>query len=222
MAKQKEKFEAVQLRKSGKSIGTIAKTLDVSKSTVSFWCKDISLTPKQIDKIAIESKHHATASLLKSSEKQREQRQNNIIQAQLRGKKMVGKLLNRDIFMLGLGLYWGEGYKKGSHELGFTNSDPLMIPIYIRWLKITYGVSKERLILRISINQSHEHRADEVLKYWSDLLQIPITQFTKTSFIKSSSKKQFYTEKHYGTLRVKARNGTMLRHEVLGAIASIN
>jgi len=222
MAKQKEKFEAIQLRKSGKSIGVIAKSLNVSKSTVSFWCKDISLSQKQIAKIASDSKHHATSALLQSSERQREERQKNIANALLSGKNKVGILSDRDIFMLGLGLYWGEGYKKGSQELGFTNSDPSMITFYIRWLKITYDISKERLIFRISINCHHEKRAEEVLKYWSDLLGVPINQFTKTSFIKTTTKKQHYTEKHYGTLRVKARNGTMLRHQILGSISCFN
>jgi len=49
MAKFKEKNKAIQLRKSGKSIGEIANQLNVSKSVVSLWCRDIALTKKQID-----------------------------------------------------------------------------------------------------------------------------------------------------------------------------
>ncbi len=221
MAKQKEKFEALRLRNKGLSISAIAKAINVSKSTVSFWCKDISLTTEQIDKIALISKHHATSALLISSEKQRQARQEKIAEVQLKGKNKVGSLSNRDIYMIGLGLYWGEGYKKGNQELGFTNSDPQMIQLYLHWLNTAFAVHKERLIFRISINQSHSTRTDEVMKYWSDLLKVPTAQFTKTSLIKAKASKQKYTSKHYGTLRVKVRNGTMLRHEILGSIASL-
>jgi len=44
-----------------------------------------------------------------------------------KGKDDLGSLSDRDIYCIGLGLYWGEGYKQGSQEFGFTNNDPQMI-----------------------------------------------------------------------------------------------
>ncbi len=218
MAKQQEKYDAQILRKNGDSISSIAKKLGVSKSTVSFWCKEISLTPRQITKIAKTSKHHATEALLKAAEKLRDDRKIRVNQANLAGRKIVGKLSNRDVLMVGLGLYWGEGYKKGSQELGFTNSDPSMILFYLKWLKTSFSIDRERLILRVSINYNHINREKVVIKYWSTLLGIPESQFTKTSFIKTKAKKQKYATEHFGTLRVKVRRGTNLRHQILGSI----
>ena len=221
MAKQKEKITAQKLRREGQSIGSISKKLQVSKSTVSDWCKDIALTELQIAQIAVGSKHHATAALLQAAEKKRSERKKIVSATQKEGQRQVGPLSKRDIFMIGLGLYWGEGYKKGSQELGFTNSDPAMIKFYLLWLYELDHISLDRLILRVSINMSHQDREREVLHYWSRLLQIPLSQFTKTSFIKAKSMKQVYTDKHYGTLRVKVRRGTMLRHQILGSIEQI-
>ncbi len=218
MAKQLEKSKALKLRKKGKSISVIAKELQISKSTVSHWCKDIKLTKEQISHIAKESQHRATASLLLAAEVQRDERIKNIERERRVGAKRVGSLTNRDVYMVGLGLYWGEGYKKGSQEFGFTNSDPNMILFYLRWLKMSFNIERDQLILRVSINQYHKPRESEVLQYWSELIEVPESQFTKTSFIKTNAKKLHYTERHYGTLRVKVRKGTFLRHQVLGSI----
>lgn len=222
MAKQKEKEQALLLRSQGKGIGEIAKALEVSKSTVSLWCRNISLSPTQIKELARRSKHHAVEALLFSAEKQRLRREVETRLLTTLGKNDVGKLSTRDLFMVGLGLYWGEGYKQGSQELGFTNSNPAIIKFYIRWLSEIYGVSKADLILRVSINITHKSRADVVEKYWSELLDIPLSQFTLISLIKTTSRK-IYTnqDSHFGTLRVKVRRGTSMRRRILGSISAL-
>ncbi len=221
MAKISEKHSALILRKNGLSINAIANKLHVSKSTVSMWCRDIILTEKQIQKIALQSKHHATAGLLRAAETLRSRRLLRTREAEDEGKRDVGVLNKRDIHMIGLGLYWGEGYKRGSQELGFTNSDPLLIQFYIKWLEKVFGISKEKLILRVSINNTHEHRDVEIIKFWSNITGIPRTQFTRTSFIKAASRRKYPQENvHYGTLRIKVRNGTQLRRRILGSIAA--
>lgn len=52
MAKFKEMVQVRELRRNGESIGVIARKLDVSKSTVSYWCSDIGLSEEQIRKLA--------------------------------------------------------------------------------------------------------------------------------------------------------------------------
>lgn len=44
-----KKLQAHQLRRKGVSIRAIASELGVAKSTVSLWCRDISLTSEQRD-----------------------------------------------------------------------------------------------------------------------------------------------------------------------------
>lgn len=222
MSKPLKQQKALTLRLKGHSIGSIAETLSVSKSTVSNWCRDIALSEKQIALIAERSHHQATASLLRASEKQRQRRQSNIKHATYLGQHDVGHISKRDVHMIGLGLYWGEGYKKGSQELGFTNSDPAMIVFYINWLHATYSIPKADLILRVSINDQHASRVARVLKYWSTITQIPITQFTKISLIKNTSKRIYQNlDTHFGTLRVKVRRGTHLRRRILASIDAL-
>jgi transposase len=51
MAKTLKHNKAIKLRLEGKSIKSIAKILNISKSTASVWCKDVGLTQKQIKKL---------------------------------------------------------------------------------------------------------------------------------------------------------------------------
>ena len=138
------------------------------------------------------------------------------------GMRDMAKFSQRDLFVAGLALYWGEGYKGLSNELGFTNSDPAMIVFFLNWLSRIYGIKTDQLILRVSVNASHRHRVREIEKYWSRLAGVPLAQFTMTSLIKTAHKK-VYTNKseHFGTLRVKVRSGTDLRRRILGSIQKL-
>lgn len=223
MAKQIEKETALSLRLKGMSIGEISRTLHVSKGTVSLWCRNIALTPLQIHDIAKRSQHHATEKLLLVAEKQRLKREIDSRKMTETGRKDVGGLSKRDVFMVGLGLYWGEGYKQGSQELGFTNSNPAIIMFYLNWLEKIYDMQRTDLILRVSINTDHTYRIQEVQQYWSKLTSVPLSQFTKPSLIKTAAAKRYTNhQQHFGTLRVKVRKGTHMRRRILGSISSLS
>ncbi len=222
MAKPLEHLRAHDLRKRGKSIADIATTLGVSKSTVSYWCRDIPLSKKAIETLAQKSKNAGTKGLLVASENKRRDRGIRTALAYTAGKSDIAQLSDRDILCVGLGLYWGEGYKKGNDEFGFTNSDPLIILFFIQWVHKIYRVDTSDLILRVSINMQHAYRVSTVEKYWSLLTGIPLKQFTKTSLIKTTSKKIYKNSNdHYGTLRIKVRRGANLRRRILGSIQAL-
>jgi len=223
MAKFILKQKAISLRKKGIGIGTIAKTIGVGKSTVSYWCRDIVLSPAQLNKLQREQIRVGTRALMPFIEERRKQRmelEKKLIQL---GKKDVGDLTKRDLFLTGLALYWGEGYRKGNQELGFTNSDPNIIRFFVKWLKKIHNISEKELILRVSINNLFQNKEKPVLQFWSKLIKVPLDQFTKTSFIKSKIKKVYPNHlTHYGTLRVKVRRGTNLRRRIMGSLQALS
>ena len=135
---------------------------------------------------------------------------------------MIGSFSERDMFMAGLGLYWGEGYKDSNGELGFTNSNPDMIIFYIKWLSL-FGVRKDDLIFRLTINKFFEKYKKEIENFWVQLLLVSEDQFSKTTIIQSILQKASITnvEKYKGILRVKVRKGSVLKNKILGAIEYI-
>ncbi|MDD5318648.1 MAG: hypothetical protein PHF79_02395 [Candidatus Pacebacteria bacterium] len=204
------------------SILTIARNLNSNKSTVSYWCRDIILTSSQQKELAKEGRTKAYIGSLRQAEKQRKIRLDNIKRMLHKGQGDVGILNSRDLFILGLGLYWAEGYKKGSDETGFTNSDPVIISVILEWFKKIYAIEQKDFIARVSINQIHRDREVEIINFWSHSAKIDREQFTKTSFIKTVSKKIYPdSEKYFGTLRIKVRKGTELRRRIMGSLSFI-
>ena len=222
MAHIYKKELAQKLRKEGLSIKEISKKIKSNKSTVSYWCRDILLTKEQLRRLQDKQKVSGMKAILAVAEKKRKRRiEDTALHTELGGRD-VGVITKRDLFMLGLALYWGEGYKKGNAETGFTNSDPFVIKIILRWFTECYGIKKEDFILRVSINQLHEERIDNVVNYWTQITRLPVEQFTKPSLIKTKSIK-IYTNysQHFGTLRVKVRRGTNLRRRIMGSIKAL-
>src|SRR3989344_534727 len=222
MAFIKLREQARGLRKKGESIARIATMLRASKSTVSYWCRDIALSSKQIQSLVQKQENAGALGRLRAAEKKRSARLARIESESKTGSKTIGALDQRDIFMLAIALYWGEGYKSGNEECGFTNSNPDIIRAFILWLRRVYNVPSSDLILRVSINQTHRNRVDAVERYWSKATGVPRSQFSKASLIKTISQKIYPDpQRHFGTLRIKVRRGTALRRRILGSIEEI-
>ncbi|MEK7147741.1 MAG: hypothetical protein AAB758_00415 [Patescibacteria group bacterium] len=217
------KNKAINLRKSGESIYEIARVLNLKPTTVSNWCKNILLTKNLRNKISRQGKFKARAAMLVYTENLREQRLRNTKTNMQEGAKMLGKLSSRDILMIGIGLYWGEGYKYENSELGFTNSNPDMISFYIKWLTL-FNVDKSNLIFRITINEVFKSHEKIVKKFWINKLKVRKSQFSATTFIKTGLKKADVSnlKNYHGILRVKVKKGRRLRDKIMGALQHIN
>lgn len=222
MAKILEREKARALRQQGESIKRIASELGLSSSTVSYWCRDIVLSPIQIQHLQERQHRAGLKAVLKYAESKRNARIKKENELMRLGKNEIGALNTREIFLVGLALYWGEGYKSGNGELGFTNSSVEMIKFILRWFREIFKISNKDFILRVSVNEQHKDRIKVIERFWSDKIGIPLSQFSKSSLIKMQSKKIYADAKnHYGTLRVKVRRGTDLRRRILGGIEGL-
>jgi len=205
------------------SFGDISNKLGVAKSTLSFWFKNIILTESTIIKIRTKGKIKSIQGLLRYSEFKRKERIKRHFLQKQEGAAVLGHLSDRDILMIGLGLYWGEGYKYENSELGFTNSNPYMIRFYFKWLEL-WSVKRDSLIFRLTLNEFFRREEEKIKSFWVNFLGIKKEQFSKTTFIKTNIKKASLKnkEKYKGILRVKVRKGTSLRNKIIGAIDHIS
>ena len=222
MAKFKERIKARQLRLDGASINEIAQKLGLSKSTVSFWCKDIRLTPRQIEKLVQKQLSGSYKGRLKAVEKKRYNRLQEIEQLKCSGIKEIGKLNKHEFLMAGIGIYWGEGYKSLT-TAAITSSDLKIILFMLKWFKEICQISAKDLVFRVGLNASHKCRVPVVEKYWSEKTGIPLNQFTKTTLIKTITKKIYNNPgNYYGTLRVSVRRSSRLQRKILGWIEGLS
>jgi len=223
MARIIEKNKALRLRKEGKSINEIAAKLNIAKSTVSSWCRNIQLGPEQIKRLAKRQESGSYKGRMKFLERLRKERIKEVVLLRKQGIKEIGKLSRRDLFIGGVAMYWSEGVTSlGKDEVSFSNSDPKMVLFILKWFKEICGILNNQFAIQIRINKIHKHRVKEVEEYWSKITGIPLSQFTKTILIKSKSKKIYPNyHSHYGTIRVMVHQGTRLRRRINGWIEGI-
>jgi len=220
--KNTEKLEAESLRHQGESIKEIARKVGVSQSTVSRWCSDIVLSLGQRSKLDQKRREAGAKALAPWIRKNRELKRSDIkIQGQF-GRRDVGRTTKRDLFMLGLGLYWGEGYKRGSQEWGFTNSDSKIIRAALAWLNESYDIPIKNIIARLTINLRYKTQTERLINMWVRETGIPRSQFGKPTFIRGYNGSKLGDDTYRGTLRIKVRRGTSLRRRILASIAEID
>lgn len=220
--KTAERFRAESLRRKGKSIKEIARGVGVSQSTASRWCSDIILSPEQKGDLERKRREAGAKALAPWILRNQNLKKKDLEKQNLRGRQDLGKMTKRDLLLLGLGLYWGEGYKRGSQEWGFTNSDPKIIRTILVWLREYYGVSTERIIARLTINLRYESQAERLIDMWAQKTEIPLAQFGKSTFISGYNSSKLNDDTYRGTLRIKVRRGTSLRRRILASIAEID
>jgi transcriptional regulator with XRE-family HTH domain len=221
MAKFEKKIVARKLRKEGKSINDISKMIGVSKSTASQWCNDIFLSSLQKINLKNTSLIKARKGSLIANENRKKERICRLNFYKIMGINKVGYLSKRDLFLVGIALYWAEGDKK-QRRVVFINSDPKMILLWIMWVNNCLKINNERLICRVEINEKHYERLDDISNYWSVTTNIPLSQFRKAS-IKHVKTNKFYENNlnYYGSLQITVKKGTNTNYEILGYIEGL-
>lgn len=221
MAKSILRLEARQLRQNGIGIKTIAHKLNVSSSTVSLWCRDIELTQEQIHVLEARSKDPYYGQRLHHIKKQQRERVEKIRVLREKGVNEINKLSRKEAFVAGVALYWAEGFKK-DNQFGFSNSDPTMVKFFIKWLTEVCKIDISRIKIRVGINISYVNKIDEVQAFWSDFLDVPLSQFQKPYFQQVKWKKVYEDQsKYYGVLRIRISKSSDLLRTMFGWIDGV-
>lgn len=218
MAKSLEKIQAIKLRKAGHSIRDIAIELKVSRSSVSVWCQGVVLSAKQEQRLYNKMKESGLSGRMAGALANREKRNILLVRADKQAKSTIGDISKRDLNMLALGLYWGEGSKNTERKFVLTNSDVFVIKCAVRWL-VTLGVGKEDMVASVYINQAHEDRLRKVEQFWAKELGFHKRQFRKSVLVKVATKK-FYEnrERYFGVLRLTVKRSTYLKALIMAKL----
>ncbi|MDP2905643.1 MAG: hypothetical protein Q8O22_05015 [Candidatus Omnitrophota bacterium] len=217
--KLEEKNKARQLRQGGFSLKQIAAALDVSKGSVSGWVRDIELSADLLgnidDQRRLARERARITRLSNIADKNRE--------ISLKCKEEILPVSNRDLWMSGLMLYAGEGYKSkmvSNQRVELANSDPDILRLFISFLLSVCSVPKNKIIMRLMLYEDIDLK--EAHKYWSEQLDIPESQFRK-SFIKQSFRdieNRHLRRSEYGTAHVHVYDVVLYR-KIMGWINAI-
>lgn len=216
--KSKERLTARKLRSGGFSINEIIKRTGFIKSSVSLWVRDIKLTVEQ--KKRLSEKGHSLKDIEKRRltrlSKESAKRQLIIDDAQ----KQINNLSKRELWLIGTMLYWAEGGKTKRSLVRFSNGDPEMIKIMMRFFKKICDVPEEKISGHIHIHPHLNHKIAE--KYWSKISGIPLNQFYKTyrKPNKSSKYREGKDSLPYGTFDIYICN-TKLFLKIYGWVKAV-
>lgn len=213
-------MKAQSLRKEGLSIKDIAKRIGVAKSSVSIWCSDIELTSVQIKNLHQKMVRGSYAGRLAGAHSQRKKKQEQIEKAAIQAVHDMGVLQDRDLFLLGLGMYWGEGDKKST--VRFFNSDPRAIHFMMRWFREILHISESDFMMYLNLNEAHAYRTKEIVEYWSEVTGISVKQFRRPSLVQVAQKKKYENELQYrGTLCIGIARSRYLLYQILEWIKAV-
>ena len=214
--------QAISLRGKGKTFRQISRELNIPLGTIHLWTKNVQLTTKQLE--TIKKSHHnlLIAGRIKAAHKQKkETARQHLVDFKIGEDKVGHVFTQKDLLLIGAALYWGEGFKKDS-RLGFANSDPQMIKLFLDWLIKIGNIPKTDIRLRVGVNQAYIKEIDVIQNEWSVTTGIPRTQFQKPFFQKTKHKKQYSSKiKYLGVLRIRVNKQVHFFHQILGMINAL-
>jgi hypothetical protein len=199
MAHNKLREEAVALRKQGFTYGQIKRDLGIQKSTLSDWLSDLPLTTTQQNLLAKNKLRSRDLSREKFIETSRVKSVSRLKEVYQKQNKQLLPLSNRELFIAGLFLYWGEGEKRKG-RVSLSNTDPRIIKFYLYWLFEILKVPKDKIVVRLQLYK--DMNINESINFWSVTLDLQISQFRRTYIKKSNRDGLTYKSFGHGTCRI--------------------
>ena len=199
--KFEEKIKAIELRKKGKSYSDILQAVKVTKGTLNKWLKDIPLTEGQ--RLLIKGRAKSRYAGAKANQSKAQKRKEEIINM---ARAEAKQLTKKPLFVSGLMLYWAEGTKNGS-TVAFTNSDPEMIKLMMKWFRDICNVPEDKFRILIFI---HSLQANENWKEkWSSVTGLSGSQFIRPN-IKPMITKHRKNKLYDGTCAIRVNDTSLL------------
>lgn len=213
-AKDDLRAKARELRLQGWTYDQIEAELGCSRSSVSLWVRDL---PRPTRK---RSPEEAAAIATKGWEEKLRIREEERQRTKEAAKQAVGSLSSRELFLIGVSLYWAEGGKDKPYDrrenVTFVNSDPSMIKVFLAWLDLL-GIERERLRFTVMIHENADVAGAE--HYWADLVGGDRSAFNKTTVKKHNPKtvRKNVGETYRGCLVIKVLKGAELYRRIEGS-----
>ncbi|MFE2095487.1 helix-turn-helix domain-containing protein [Streptomyces sp. NPDC059468] len=182
-AKDELRERARELRLQGWTYDQIQVALGCSRSSVSLWVRDL---PKpdprytQEEQLALMQEGLARCRTAERAKRK---------ESKASALREIGDLADRELFMVGVALYWAEGSKSKPYDRReravFVNSDPGVIQTYLAWLDLL-DVDRGRLAFRLLIHESADVEAAH--RHWAAVADVDVSVFAKPTLKKHNPK----------------------------------
>ena len=202
---------AIELRRKGLSYSDIQNSINVPRSTIAYWLKDIELSDEQVKKLKAKRSQVAKANVGKRVS--RISRETEEIKNS--SAKEIGGITKRELWLMGIMLYWIRGnnndLKKG---VNFTTSDPELARLFLKWLQNIGKIKDEEMAFDIFVSKDKKSSIDKIKSHWSSVTGFSGGHFSRVYFYKSGGSE-------FGLLRIKVKASSMLARQIAGWIRGV-
>lgn len=209
-----EQQEARRLRRDeGLSINDICNKLHVSKSSVSYWVRDIILTDDQV--VKLKNKNPIFNNQIRARNALSKKRLSIRASYQEEGKQLAK--LNEPLHIIGCILYWGEG-AKDRNSCVIVNTDSNLLLKFKQFLE--YYFPKSNIKIKINCYQQPTLNQIDIENYWLNLLKLDRSKLNKTQFNnkpRSANKLSTNLKYPYGMCTIIV-NSTQIVQHIYGAL----
>lgn len=217
---RKDKNKAIELRKTGHSYNEISKFLNIPKSTLSLWLKDLKMSQEIKGNNIFASKRIWARNITQYNKLRAQKAREAAVEIQLNATREFSQLNKNDLKLVGTALYWAEGYNRAKYNALFCNSDPRMVKLMMRFFREICNVPEEKFRPQVQIHKNIS--ALEAENYWSSIIGLDKKMFSKpiSQIPKSSTNKRPHNILPYGTFRVRIADAKVL-YRIKGLIAGL-
>lgn len=186
--------QLINLYKKGLSSLEISKKIGFSESKINYWLKKLKIAKRSISE-AIYLKNNPNGDPFKIKKSLTPQEY-----------KLLG---------MGLGLYWGEGSKKGVYNVRLSNTDPKLIKKFLEFLIKICQINQDKLKFWLQIfNDADPQKA---LSFWCRELNIKPDKFFKITITPSRGSGTYKNKYRFGVLTVYFGN-IKLKNQLLSML----
>lgn len=180
---RKDKEEATQLRRLGKSYKQISRELGIATSTLAGWFKNEPWSQKVKARLSLEVSWSNPRSLELLLQANRERWKLRHQEYRTAAVREFDRLKDDPLFLAGMMLYWGEGEKQQkSSQVRLSNSEPEMIKIFNLFLTKRLKIPAEKVSAWLLL---YPDLVDSVQKnFWAKATGLSLGQFKKSIYIK--------------------------------------
>lgn len=235
---------AIELRRKGLSYSDIKNSINLPRSTIAYWLKDIELSDEQAEKL--KAKRSAVAKSNSQKRVARILRETEDIKTS--SAKEIGGITKRELWLMGVMLYWRERFVLGNDNdmrkgVRFTSSDPDLIRLFLKWLLEVGKIEDEELAFDIFVGKDKKNSIDRIRNHWSTVTGYSRGHFSrvylykagrsgkpnnpdkssKSGLKKTQSRRRAKTSKRseFGLLRVRVKASSMLARQMAGWIGGV-
>lgn len=209
------RLECRRLRAQGLTFTEISHITGASKGSISPWTRDIRPSARiaQLRKDHLDQLRGKGARAVHEAATERRKARVEY------GRRAVGELTDRELFVVGVALYWAEGAKdkpwRRHGRVRLINSDPTVLRTFLAWLDLV-GVPESARRYRLNIHLTADIEVHEA--WWAAQLGVSRELFQRATLKRHNPKPTRHNrgETYHGCLIVDVAKSTALYHAIDG------